>query len=671
MNKKSLKISFMSLAGIALASASIATSVVLTSCAQTTPNQPETPKPQASRNYVGFDAKVVRNNPQLFANNSSETESQTTSTTDVILDPSENQNAINEYIKLLTNIKKEDLQKEFSQNLIQFFEANEFEQENSQQEIEAEIRQIKVKDFEYHKPDQDYKFGHFSVIADVVYEVEVEDEITDQETKKLETQVKTFTLTPAFAGKNEVQTISQQLIEWKTIHHDSKYEDAMEDLAEIYFGDRNDKDFDLEDIFESLIGNKKQTRLMEASDAIVPPATNDQPVVDNQMTISQISSDLKLNTNNQVSISLSLTGTNLSKEIKDYQLKYQATKPVDINWTPSQTDTNHVVFQATVSLETAKLIANKELTVSAKKQPNVKQTITLSPIMVSFSPSISLKPNVDRTKFDTVTKENLDSFVTINYPSPLTAADMSVLSVMGDKFAGTISVIFQLNPCFMFENQSTIVKVTSDYQNLPDTGIVARDWEDSKGVLNYLNNFTNNVSPYAKMAGWKVVLKEAEYTPVKPAKTSRAMSANPLEDLWVPSTSISSIFYPSLNANNTTSNLTDISQALTDHDLDLAFDMQALSKISIDNWLKTVFSANTKKENSNYIWTDPTAIQTTLENLKAYGISLPSKQTVDQIMLDVSDFNALNHYELEVKLVTKQVVYELELQSSFFAKPTK
>ncbi len=650
MTKKSLRISLMSIGGTILATSTIASSIVLTSCSN---SEAQKNTVATNRKLIGFNAKVQ--SPKTYANSSRATD--TTNTT-VVLDPAANLNAINDYNTLLKSLSVADIQNEFDKNLVQFFQANEFEQESGKNEIEAEVQSVKVNKIKYNEPTTTGELGSIEVQAKVTYLVEQEVNGHDKPDQSV-TKDRTITLKPSFAGKNEITYISQQLKEYsKQFGNDDNAKDAIEDLAEIYFGDRDDKDFDLDDIFESF--TKQQSRQMFGLTAREETA-NGESQGSQTPAMTALTSQTSLSNNNQVTFTLNLTGTNLPTDLSLYKIAGLDNVKWALIGNPSNTN---VSFNVTVSATDAANAIGKPITVTTG---DVSKEVTLSAINIA-APTVTIKNNVNRSDLDNVSKDNIKNYVDITYPSNTAAKDFNITSATGNKSSGKITVGFEINNnLFTFNNNQKSTSVaSSNTVGLPNVSAPGK-WEDSKGVLNYLNNFINNVSPYAKMAGWTVNLTEVNYQDSQ-AKAGPAV-ANPLEELWVPSLAINAVYYPTLIDNlNSDSSLQDISGALNDNDngIDLAFNMQKLSQKSLTQWFQEIFTATPDNalDHDKATWTTPNNIKTIMNNLKNYDIQIPAK-SINSITYDGTDW--AKEKEIEIEIHAGNTTYELEVQASFFA----
>lgn len=149
------------------------------------------------------------------------------------LNPETNTSSTIAYKKLIKSIVKDKFQTEISQNLQQFYEAYELENENGSFEFEAEIENIKVKDADYFAEfNENTPFGKWVLTADVKYGLE--EERNDFEKEWFETKEKKITLIPSLAGQKEIDLIIKQLN-----HYHGYAQDVVEDLRELYFGDRD------------------------------------------------------------------------------------------------------------------------------------------------------------------------------------------------------------------------------------------------------------------------------------------------------------------------------------------------------------------------------------------------------------------------------------------------
>lgn len=207
-----------------------------------------------------------------------------------------------------------------------------------------------------------------------------------------------------------------------------------------------------------------------------------------------------------------------------------------------------------------------------------------------------------------------------------------------------------------------------DLEDLFDTE--SNEWENKGGVLNFLNNFINNVSPYAKMAGWNINLSQVSYTP-NPGSITKV--ANPLESIWAPSSAISTILYPTLGSNgDSTTNIGSVNGTIDNDEIDLSINMSALSKTTLSQWFENVFQTNQPdnttgtqgQPGSISTWTDATKISNILTNLKTNsGITIPNSNVIS-IIVDTTDFN--DDGEIELKIINSTIEYELDIQTSWF-----
>lgn len=150
------------------------------------------------------------------------------------LNPETNTSSSVAYKKIIKEIAKNKFQSEISQNLQQFYEAYELEHENGSNEFEAEIEKITVKDVKFDESITTITpFGKWIINVDVRYKIEEEKGETDKEW--FDYQNKNLTLIPSLAGQAEIDLIVEQLR-----HYHGIAQDAVEDLREIYFGDRDD-----------------------------------------------------------------------------------------------------------------------------------------------------------------------------------------------------------------------------------------------------------------------------------------------------------------------------------------------------------------------------------------------------------------------------------------------
>lgn len=80
--------------------------------------------------------------------------------------------------------------------------------------------------------------------------------------------------------------------------------------------------------------------------------------------------------------------------------------------------------------------------------------------------------------------------------------------------------------------------------------------QKNQGLINYMNNFNNNVNSLAKISGFEINLSDASY----------GQNAQ-VKNFWIPSMTLSSIYFPTLDKNNTNPSL-DINSISSDNNQD-------------------------------------------------------------------------------------------------------
>ncbi len=80
--------------------------------------------------------------------------------------------------------------------------------------------------------------------------------------------------------------------------------------------------------------------------------------------------------------------------------------------------------------------------------------------------------------------------------------------------------------------------------------------QKNQGLINYMNNFNNNVNSLAKISGFEINLSDASYGQNVQVK-----------NFWIPSMTLSSIYFPTLDKNNTNPSL-DINSISSDNNQD-------------------------------------------------------------------------------------------------------
>ena len=250
---KSLKLMF--LAALA-ASAAIATPVLVTSCATTTDNQQNS----TSTNVVltKYNAKQTKSSSTQKQNSNVilKADDVTASEEEIALDPNKSQDALNKANVTFKKLTKEKLQEDFDRVLTKFYNIYEFENEfqsgDSETEINAELQKVTVNQI---KSDLTV-----DVTATFKVETETENKATDKEEEKTEIvdQNKTFTISPMFAIQSEIEFLTSVLQKAKDEDpQEGGFEIDVEDLYELYVGDKKDNEKSIFEEVEAYTTNSK------------------------------------------------------------------------------------------------------------------------------------------------------------------------------------------------------------------------------------------------------------------------------------------------------------------------------------------------------------------------------------------------------------------------------
>lgn len=295
-------------------------------------------------------------------------------------------------------------------------------------------------------------------------------------------------------------------------------------------------------------------------------------------------------------------------------------------------------------------------------QKTLLTTVSVDKMVVKDKPTLSFKPGVDIRQLGSINKTNFEQFVTVDYHRFVDANDYQFFAVEGNPQTGTVSMKLALCPEFQFEDHSNYITISAQLNSY--------DWTKNTGCLNYLNNFTNNVNPYAMMAGWKMNLSETEYEPTEPLKNPSQRDPNPSKTLWVPSAQIKHIFYPSLKNQQPTSDLKIIDQALQNQDMNLKFNLKVLSQLTPENFVMMMHNNNPFDFLTDDIggFDKPETVKATLESLAGLGIQLPAQSKVSKIAFDFTNSSSENpNAFIGISIYADQTIYNLEMQLSYLA----